>query len=263
MATTRPARTFIQQDPNNPRYSHRLSNEQWAALKPMIMESLYDGKAITTILADLRSTHHNITRSQLGTQLKKWKLFPPPESNRPFGTIINNDGEKDLVMDAFLNGNQQVEDFQPYPYESLNSEVKIPPATVGEDVARSLQELRPQVEREIPFQRHEDEVKASLASAGYAASICPSVAGLTLAPSCTSSLSSGFKSFKGVSVRIQNKKYESAATTHRNASSDAAMDEPHSDDLREYDSFRLKHRERLMAADGSLYSVHDRPPTPY
>ena len=68
---------FIQQDPNNPRYSQRLSEEQWITLEPRVSGLITKGVPVAGILRELQSSGFQITRAQLDLQLKKWGLERP------------------------------------------------------------------------------------------------------------------------------------------------------------------------------------------
>jgi hypothetical protein len=77
---TQRADPFIQQDPNNPRYSRRLSKEQWEHLKPQVSELFYQRVSTADILRHVQAQFNvHITRSQLDTQMRKWDFIQKNE----------------------------------------------------------------------------------------------------------------------------------------------------------------------------------------
>ncbi|KIW71230.1 hypothetical protein PV04_03418 [Phialophora macrospora] len=80
---TQRADPFIQQDPNNPRYSRRLSKEQWEHLKPQVSELFYQGVSTADTLRHLQVRFNvHITRSQLDTQMRKWEFVQKNEPSK-------------------------------------------------------------------------------------------------------------------------------------------------------------------------------------
>ncbi|OCT55052.1 hypothetical protein CLCR_02811 [Cladophialophora carrionii] len=125
---------FIQQDPNNPRYSRRLSKERWDILKPDVSKLFHRAVSTADILRHLQAHFDvHITRSQLETQMRKWELIAKNESthyaaNPPPGPSVSSEGI-----------------LQPTPQESsLTSKHSFPiPASNGETPCTAAIRLEP------------------------------------------------------------------------------------------------------------------------
>jgi hypothetical protein len=74
----RRADPFIPHDPNHPRYTPRLSQGRWEALRPSILEMRAAGAGIADILKALRNHHGEtqISRKPLDYHIRKWESVP-------------------------------------------------------------------------------------------------------------------------------------------------------------------------------------------